>query len=160
MPVLAAAVSLMAARGEDVPRSLVMMGGPIDTRESPTAVNSLAMQEAAVVVRAGTSSTWCRRITRAGTSRVPGLPQHMGFIGMNSNGISCRTGTTTGTWSGATRRRRRAPPLLRRNNAVLDMPAEYYLDTVRVVFQEHLLPRGLWDVAGERVDPSKIKTAR
>ena len=37
------------------------------------------------------------------------------------------------------------------------MPAEYYLDTVRVVFQQHLLPRGLWDVAGERVDPSRIK---
>jgi poly(3-hydroxybutyrate) depolymerase len=42
-------------------------------------------------------------------------------------------------------------------NAVLDMPAKYYLDTVRIVFQEHLLPRGLWDVAGERVDPSAIK---
>jgi poly(3-hydroxybutyrate) depolymerase len=41
-------------------------------------------------------------------------------------------------------------------NAVLDMPAEYYLDTVRIVFQEHLLPRGLWDVRGERVDPSAI----
>src|SRR5690606_32821193 len=41
-------------------------------------------------------------------------------------------------------------------NAVLDMPAEYYLDTIRVVFQEHLLPRGAWDVAGERVDPSAI----
>jgi len=41
-------------------------------------------------------------------------------------------------------------------NAVLDMPATYYLDTVDVVFQRHLLPRGLWDVAGERVDPSKI----
>ena len=42
-------------------------------------------------------------------------------------------------------------------NAVLDMPAEYYLDTIRTVFQQHLLPRGLWDVAGERVDPSKIR---
>ena len=37
------------------------------------------------------------------------------------------------------------------------MPAEYYLDTIRTVFQQHLLPRGLWDVAGERVDPSKIR---
>ena len=37
------------------------------------------------------------------------------------------------------------------------MPAEYYLDTVRVVFQEHLLPRGLWDVGGERVKPSAIR---
>ena len=42
-------------------------------------------------------------------------------------------------------------------NAVLDMPAEYYLETVRVVFQEHLLPRGLWDVRGQRVDPSRIR---
>jgi poly(3-hydroxybutyrate) depolymerase len=41
-------------------------------------------------------------------------------------------------------------------NAVMDMPAKYYLDTVRIVFQEHLLPRGSWDVAGERVDPSAI----
>jgi len=41
-------------------------------------------------------------------------------------------------------------------NAVLDMPAEYYLQTVRIVFQDHLLPRGEWDVRGERVDPSKI----
>lgn len=37
------------------------------------------------------------------------------------------------------------------------MPAEYYLDTIRTVFQEHLLPRGLWDVAGERVTPSAIR---
>jgi poly(3-hydroxybutyrate) depolymerase len=42
-------------------------------------------------------------------------------------------------------------------NAVLDMPAEYYLDTVRIVFQEHLLPRGLWQVQGERVRPAAIQ---
>ncbi len=42
-------------------------------------------------------------------------------------------------------------------NAVLDMPGEYYLDTVRIVFKEHLLPRGLWTVNGERVDPGTIK---
>ena len=36
------------------------------------------------------------------------------------------------------------------------MPAEYYLDCVRIVFQEHLLPRGLWDVRGERVRPTAI----
>ena len=40
------------------------------------------------------------------------------------------------------------------------MPAEYYLDTVRIVFQEHLLPRGLWDVAGERVAPEAITQHR
>ena len=42
-------------------------------------------------------------------------------------------------------------------NAVLDMPAEYYLDTIRTVFQEHALPRGVWDVAGKRVAPQDIK---
>src|SRR5690606_34067404 len=42
-------------------------------------------------------------------------------------------------------------------NAVLDMPAEYYLDTIRIVFQEHLLPQGLWDVQGERVRPQDIR---
>ena len=42
-------------------------------------------------------------------------------------------------------------------NAVLDLPAEYYMDCIRIVFQQHLLPRGLWDVNGERVDPSALK---
>jgi len=41
---------------------------------------------------------------------------------------------------------------------VLDMPAEYYLDTIRTVFQQHLLPRGQWDVAGQRVQPQDIRT--
>ena len=44
-------------------------------------------------------------------------------------------------------------------NAVLDMPAEYYLDCVRVVFQQHLLPRGLWYVSGQRVAPEAITRA-
>jgi poly(3-hydroxybutyrate) depolymerase len=40
---------------------------------------------------------------------------------------------------------------------VLDLPAEYYLDTIRIVFQEHRLPLGTWDVQGERVRPQDIK---
>ena len=43
-------------------------------------------------------------------------------------------------------------------NAVLDMPAKYYLDTIRIVFQQHLLPRGLWEVGGERVNPAAIRS--
>ena len=43
-------------------------------------------------------------------------------------------------------------------NAVLDMPAEYYLDTISAVFQQHLLPRGKWDVNGQHVEPAAIKT--
>jgi poly(3-hydroxybutyrate) depolymerase len=44
-------------------------------------------------------------------------------------------------------------------NAVLDLAAEYYIDCIRVVFQEHLLPRGLWEVDGQRVSPAAIKRA-
>ena len=42
-------------------------------------------------------------------------------------------------------------------NAVIDLPGEYYLDCIRVVFQQYLLPRGLWEVAGSRVDPLALK---
>lgn len=41
-------------------------------------------------------------------------------------------------------------------NAVLDMPAQFYLDTIRIVFQDYLLPRGAWEVDGRRVDPAAI----
>ena len=44
-------------------------------------------------------------------------------------------------------------------NAVLDMPGEYYLDCIRVVFHEHLLPRGLWTIGGARVAPEAITRA-
>ena len=68
-----------------------------------------------------------------------------------------RTGISTSTWSRATSSdaedHRR---FYDEYNAVLDMPAEYYLDCIRVVFQQHLLPRGLWHVAGERVAPEAI----
>ena len=45
-------------------------------------------------------------------------------------------------------------------NAVCDLPAEYYLDCIRIVFQEHLLPRGLWHVGDERVAPEAITRRR
>ena len=82
VPVLAA-VSLMASRGETTPLSMTMMGGPIDARKSPTAVNNLAMNK---------SYSWCENnvIYRVPTSfpgagrRVyPGFLQHNGFVAMN-----------------------------------------------------------------------------
>jgi len=157
VPVLAA-VSLMAARGEDVPRSLVMMGGPIDTRESPTAVNSLAMQKPLWWFEQNLVHLVPANFPGRGRRVYPGFLQHMGFIGMNperhfQSHWDFYQDLVKGDLDDAAAHRR----FYDEYNAVLDMPAEYYLDTVRVVFQEHLLPRGLWDVAGERVDPSKIE---
>ena len=157
VPVLAA-VSLMAASGEDVPRSLVMMGGPIDTRESPTAVNNLAAQKPLWWFEQNVIHLVPANYPGRGRRVYPGFLQHVGFIAMNperhfQSHWDFYQDLVKGDLDDADAHRR----FYDEYNAVLDMPAEYYLDTVRTVFQEHLLPRGLWDVAGERVDPSKIR---
>jgi poly(3-hydroxybutyrate) depolymerase len=88
----------------------------------------------------------------------PGFLQHMGFLAMNPerhvmSHWDFYQDLVKGDLDDADAHRR----FYDEYNAVLDMPSEYYLDTIRTVFQEHLLPRGLWDVAGERVTPSAIR---
>ncbi|MCD9029226.1 polyhydroxyalkanoate depolymerase [Luteimonas sp. BDR2-5] len=156
VPVLAA-VSLMAARGEATPRSLVMMGGPIDTRQSPTAVNNLATEKPLSWFRQNVINPVPLNYPGHGRLVYPGFLQHMGFMAMNperhlESHWDFYQDLIKGDLEDADAHRR----FYDEYNAVLDMPADYYLDTIRVVFQEHLLPRGKWDVAGERVDPSKI----
>ncbi len=156
VPVLAA-VSLMAARGEDTPRSLVMMGGPIDTRESPTAVNNLATQKPLWWFETNVIHAVPANYPGRGRRVYPGFLQHAGFVAMNperhfTSHQDFYRDLVKGDLDDAAAHRR----FYDEYNAVLDMPAEYYLDTVRVVFQQHLLPRGEWVVRGERVNPSKI----
>ena len=160
VPVLAA-VSLMAARGETTPRSLVMMGGPIDTRESPTQVNDLAVHKPLWWFEGNLIHHVPANYPGGGRRVYPGFLQHGGFVAMNperhfQSHWDFYQDLVKGDLEDAASHRR----FYDEYNAVLDMPAEYYLDTIRVVFQEHLLPRGLWDVAGERVNPAAIgKTA-
>ncbi|TDK25019.1 polyhydroxyalkanoate depolymerase [Luteimonas aestuarii] len=157
VPVLAA-VSLMAARGEDTPRSLVMMGGPIDTRESPTSVNNLATQKPLWWFESNLIHPVPQNYPGAGRRVYPGFMQHAGFMAMNPerhfvSHWDYYQDLLKGDLDTTDAHRR----FYDEYNAVLDMPAEYYLDTVRVVFQQHLLPRGEWDVAGERVTPAAIR---
>ncbi|KRC32267.1 MULTISPECIES: polyhydroxyalkanoate depolymerase [unclassified Lysobacter] len=160
VPVLAA-VSLMAARGEATPRSLVMMGGPIDTRESPTQVNDLAVHKPLWWFEGNLIHHVPANYPGGGRRVYPGFLQHGGFVAMNperhfQSHWDFYQDLLKGDLEDAASHRR----FYDEYNAVLDMPAEYYLDTIRVVFQEHLLPRGLWDVASERVNPAAIgKTA-
>ena len=157
VPVLAA-VSLMAAHGESLPKSMVMMGGPIDTRESPTSVNNLATRQPLSWFENNVIHNVPVNYPGQGRRVYPGFLQHMGFVAMNperhqTSHWDFYQDLLKGDLSSAASHRK----FYDEYNAVLDMPAEYYLDTIRTVFQEHLLPRGLWDVAGERVDPSKIR---
>jgi len=156
VPVLAA-VSLMAARGEPTPRSMVMMGGPIDPRESPTAVNNLATQKPLWWFETNLIHLVPTNFPGSGRRVYPGFLQHAGFMAMNperhfTSHWDFYQDLVKGDLDDADAHRR----FYDEYNAVLDMPARYYLDTIRTVFQEFLLPRGLWDVNGERVKPAAI----
>ena len=156
VPVLAA-VSLMAARGEATPKSLVMMGGPIDTRENPTQVNDLATHKPMWWFETQLIHPVPPPYPGAGRRVYPGFLQHMGFVAMNperhfQSHWDFYQNLVQGDLEDADSHRR----FYDEYNAVLDMPAEYYLDTVRIVFQQHLLPKGEWEVRGQKVDPSRI----
>ena len=157
VPVLAA-VSLMAEAGEPIPRTLTMMGGPIDSRRSPTAVNTFATQrplswfEAKVIQRVPMAYPgFMRRV-------YPGFLQFAGFVAMNPNRhmeshMQYYHHLVEGDGESAEAHR----SFYDEYNAVMDLPADYYLETVERVFQKHLLPRGQLVVAGQRVRPEAIK---
>ena len=161
VPVLAA-VSLMASRGETTPLSMIMMGGPIDARKSPTAVNNLAMNkshewfENNVIYRVPT------KFPGAGRRVYPGFLQHSGFVAMNpSNHAKSHYDYFKDLIKGDDASTEAHRKFYDEYNAVLDMDADYYLDTIKVVFQDFSLVNGTWDVRGEdgtieRVRPQDI----
>jgi poly(3-hydroxybutyrate) depolymerase len=163
VPVLAA-VSLMASRGEKTPLTMTMMGGPIDARKSPTAVNNLAMTksynwfENNVIYRVPTN------FPGAGRRVYPGFLQHAGFVAMNpdhhaKSHYDYFEDLMKGDDTSAEAHRK----FYDEYNAVLDMDANYYLETIRVVFQDFALVNGTWDVRSpngkqERVKPADISS--
>ena len=157
VPVLAA-VSLMASRGERTPITMTMMGGPIDARKSPTSVNNLATNkshnwfETTVIYRVPAN------YPGAGRRVYPGFLQHTGFVAMNpdrhlNSHYDYFLDLIRGDDSSADSHRQ----FYDEYNAVLDMPAEYYLDTIKTVFQDFALVNGTWVVKGESVRPQDIQ---
>jgi poly(3-hydroxybutyrate) depolymerase len=163
VPVLAA-VSLMASRGEKTPLSMTMMGGPIDARKSPTAVNNLAMNKSYSWFENNVIYRVPPKFPGAGRRVYPGFLQHSGFVAMNpdhhaKSHYDYFKDLIKGDDTSAEAHRK----FYDEYNAVLDMDADYYLDTIKVVFQDFALVSGTWDVKGvdgalERVRPSDIKT--
>ena len=158
VPVLAA-ISLMASNGETTPRSMTMMGGPIDARKSPTAVNNLAMDKSHEWFESNVIYRVPVNYPGAGRRVYPGFLQHTGFIAMNPNRhmkshYDFFLDLVRGDDDDASAHRR----FYDEYNAVLDMDAEYYLDTIHVVFQDFALVKGTWKVAGEPVRPQDIRT--
>jgi len=158
VPVMAA-VSLMASNNDPkLPKTMTMMGGPIDPRESPTEVNKLAttkpyswFENNVIYSVPHTYPGYLRKV-------YPGFLQHVGFVSMNpdkhaQSHYDFYLHLIEGDGESAEAHRQ----FYDEYNAVLDMPAEYYLDTIKTVFQEHSLPRGEWKVRGQLVKPSDIK---
>jgi poly(3-hydroxybutyrate) depolymerase len=158
VPVLAAVASMEAAEDPHVPHSMVLMGGPIDTRVNPTAVNELAQSR---------GIDWFRRnvITKVpfphlGVMRdvYPGFLQLHGFVSMNlERHIEAHRNLfhhlVQGDGDSAQKHREFYDEYL----AVMDLAAEYYLQTVDTVFVRHALPKGIMTHRGKAVDPSKIR---
>jgi poly(3-hydroxybutyrate) depolymerase len=156
VPVLAA-VSLMASRGEPTPRTMTMMGGPIDARRSPTAVNNLAMNKSHAWFENNVIFRVPQNFPGAGRRVYPGFLQHTGFVAMNpdrhlSSHYDYFLDLIRGDDDNAESHRQ----FYDEYNAVLDMPAEYYLDTIKTVFQDFALVNGSWVVNGEPVRPQDI----
>ena len=161
VPVMAA-VSLMAAADDPLaPPTMTLMGGTIDTRTGPTSVNRFAEQR---------SSEWFERnliqtvpLPHRGFMRqvYPGFLQHAAFIAMNADKhIKAYRDYFNHLVEGDDDSAAAHRAFYDEYNAVLDLPGEFYLDTVRRVFQNHDLPKGTLVVHGEKVVPSLItKTA-
>ncbi len=152
-----AAVSLLASAGEPTPRTLTMMGGPIDARKSPTAVNNLAMNKSYEWFENNVIYKVPSNFVGAGRQVYPGFLQHTGFVAMNpdrhlSSHYDYFLDLIRGDGESADSHRE----FYDEYNAVLDMPAEYYLDTIKTVFQEFSLVNGTWEVNGALVQPADI----
>jgi poly(3-hydroxybutyrate) depolymerase len=164
VPVLAA-VSLMASRKELSPLSLTMMGGPIDARLSPTAVNNLAMNKPFSWFENNVIYKVPANFPGVGRRVYPGFLQHTGFVAMNpqnhrNSHFDYFNDLIKGDDSSVESHRK----FYDEYNAVLDMDADYYLETIDVVFQQFKLVNGTWDVKNaqgklERVKPEDIKTS-
>jgi poly(3-hydroxybutyrate) depolymerase len=163
VPVLAA-VSLMASRGETTPLTMTMMGGPIDARKSPTSVNNLATNKSFEWFENNVIYKVPGNFPGAGRRVYPGFLQHTGFVAMNPD----RHATSHYDYfkdlikgdDASTEAHRK---FYDEYNAVLDMDADYYLETIKTVFQDYSLVHGTWNVQNvqgknELVRPQDIST--
>ena len=158
VPAFAATAIMGADKAKWRPKTLTMMGGPVDTREAPTAVNTLATQRPHGWFQNNVIATVPMLYAGAGRKVYPGFLQLAGFMTMNlgSHLIShweMFKHLVVGDEEGADATR----DFYDEYRAVCDMTAEFYLQTVDVVFQRHLLPKGKLKHRGKLVDPKAIR---
>ena len=157
VPVMAATSLMAEANDPCAPRSMILMGGPVDARKSPTSVNAFAQGKAhswfvnRVIMRVPPNYPGFMRKV------YPGFLQHASFLAMNPDRHTQAHQDfyhhlVRGDGESAEAHRK----FYDEYNAVLDMAAEYYLDTIQMVFHEYQLPLGTMTMLGQSVRPAAI----
>jgi polyhydroxyalkanoate depolymerase len=154
-----AATAVMAEAGSDAqPRSLTLMAGPIDARVDPTVVDDLATDRPLSWFRRNVITTVPLRYPGALRSVYPGFLQLTAFVSMN---IGRHANAHRELYQNLVDGDGAAADVTKKFYdeyfAVLDLTAEFYLETVQRVFQEHRLARGVLEYQGRPVNPAAIR---
>ncbi|QFT76554.1 polyhydroxyalkanoate depolymerase [Erythrobacter sp. THAF29] len=157
VPAFAATALLNQHKSPATPATLTMMGGPIDTRESPTSVNDHAMNRPIEWFRHSVIATVPANYRGAGRKVYPGFMQLSAFMSMNLQShmmshYEMFKHLTRGDQESA----QATKDFYDEYRAVCDMTAEFYLQTVEEVFQKHSIPNGTFKHKGEVVDLTQI----
>jgi polyhydroxyalkanoate depolymerase len=156
--VLAAAAVMAQAGNPAQPRSMTLMAGPIDTRVNPTKVNELAKKQTIDWFERTLTASVPLRYPGAFRRVYPGFVQLVAFMSMNiERHVKAHKELYENLAAGELEKAAVTKAFYDEYFAVLDLTAEFYLETVRLIFQEHALPLGKLEWHGERVDPSAIR---
>ena len=157
VPAFAATSLLNQHRSPASPDTLTMMGGPIDTRESPTTVNNHAMNRPIEWFRQSVIATVPMQYRGAGRKVYPGFMQLSAFMSMNlQSHMMSHYEMYKHLTAGDDESAQATKDFYDEYRAVCDMTAEFYLQTVEEVFQKHSIPNGTFRHKGEIVDLSGI----
>lgn len=158
VPALVAVAVMAEDRNPAEPRTLTLMGGPVDTRIAPTTVNDLAMSKPIEWFEKNLISRVPMRYPGGGRRVYPGFLQLTAFMSMNPDRhFSQHRALYQLMADGADAEAAAIREFYDEYFAVLDLTAEFYLDTVDRVFQRALLPQGKLEYRGRPVRPSAIK---
>jgi polyhydroxyalkanoate depolymerase len=158
-PATLAATALLAEdRDPATPRTLTLMAGPIDCRVNPTMVNRLATRRPLSWFERNVITTVPFRYAGAGRQVYPGFLQLSAFVSLNwSRHLDRQVELFADLIGGRADRAAATKAFYDEYFAVMDIPAEFYLQTVDVVFQRFLLARGQLQWRGRRIDPAAIR---
>ena len=158
VPAYAAAALMSADKHPCRPKTLTMMGGPIDTRLAPTEVNTVATQRPFEWFERNVIVTVPYLYPGAGRKVYPGFLQLAGFMAMNfGSHLHSHWGMFRQLVEGDGESADSTKAFYEEYRAVCDMTEEFYLQTIDVVFQRHALPKGEMAHRGRRVDPAAIR---